>query len=441
MNRAICPMLVAFIFLGSIAGCERGQEATSGPQVQEHLAAHVQPGYVCPMHPQVKSDEPGECPICGMDLVQQDTGSEAGQSVLYYRHPHDPSITSSGPRKDEMGMDFIPVHAEQPVSGVRIGSEVRHNLGVRSTPVIRATLPRRLSAVGKVTYDDSLVRHIHSRAEGWVEKVYVTSVGDRVTPGQVLVQLYSPLLVTAQEEYLQALRMGGEALSGASEKRLRALGIGENDIRRLRKDRKVDGYIRFTSDMNGVVVRLDVREGMMVKPDRDMLVLADLGRVWVEADVLARQSEWLKPGLAAEVRLDQRPDQAWNGEVGYVYPEADPVTRAVRVRVTFDNPGEVLKPNSFATVSIVEEQPRPVLQIPRSALIRTSQQVRVIVEEEGNRFVPRVIQVAYEAGDMVVVASGIDEGERVVTSGQFLLDSEASIRGELERLTDGGADR
>ena len=249
MKRAICPMLVVVLFLGSAAGCERGQEATSGQQVQEHLAAHVQPGYVCPMHPQVKSDEPGECPICGMDLVQQDTGSEAGQPVLYYRHPHDPSITSSSPRKDEMGMDFIPVRAQGQVSGVRIGSEVRHNLGVRSTPVIRATLPRRLNAVGKVTYDDSLVRHIHSRAEGWVEKVYVTSVGDRVTPGQVLVQLYSPLLVTAQEEYLQALRMGGEALSGASEKRLRALGIGEDDIRRLSRDRKVDGYIRFTSDM------------------------------------------------------------------------------------------------------------------------------------------------------------------------------------------------
>ncbi|MGI9264737.1 MAG: efflux RND transporter periplasmic adaptor subunit, partial [Gammaproteobacteria bacterium] len=421
MNRTLIPTIAVVLVLGFLAGCERGQEASPGQQIQEHLASHAQPGYVCPMHPQVTSDEPGDCPICGMDLVKREAASGAEKQVLYYRHPHDPSITSSGPGKDEMGMDFVPVYAEEKASGVRIGSEVRHNLGVRSTVVVRAPLPRRLSAVGKVTYDDSLVRHIHSRAEGWVERVHVTSVGDRVTTGQPLVQLYSPLLVTAQEEYLQALRMGGETLSGASEKRLRALGIGENDIERLRRDRKVDGYIRFTSDMNGVVVRLDVREGMMVKPDRDMLVLADLGRVWVEADVLARQSEWLRSGLAAEVRLDQRPDQVWKGEVGYVYPEADPVTRAVRVRVTFDNPGEVLKPNSFATVSIVEAQPQPVLQIPRSALIRTSQQVRVIIEEDGNRFVPRAIQVAYEAGNVAVVASGIDEGERVVTSGQFLL--------------------
>ncbi len=420
----------------AIVGCEGGDgDRREHESVAEHALQHTQPGYVCPMHPQVTSDEPGDCPICGMDLVLRQTDESDGQRVLYYRHPHDATITSDKPMTDEMGMDFVPVYAEAAESGVRIGAEVRHNLGVRTVPVTRGPLPRRINAVGKVTYDESRVRHLHSRAEGWVEKLHVSSVGDRVTKGQVLVELYSPLLVTAQEEFLQSLRMGGGTLSAASERRLLALGISQGDIDRLARDRTVDGYIRFRSDMDGVVVGLDVREGMMVKPDKDMLVLADLGQVWIEADVLARQSSWLRAGLPAEVRLDQRPDHNWEGEVGYVYPEADPVTRAVRVRLSFENPGEALKPNSFATVSIVEPSATPVLQIPREALIRTSRQVRVIVETENNRFAPREVWVAYEEGDVAAIAEGLEEGEVVVMSGQFMLDSEASIRGELDRLS------
>jgi Cu(I)/Ag(I) efflux system membrane fusion protein len=420
----------------AIVGCEDGDgDRREHQSIAEHALQHAQPGYVCPMHPQVTSDEPGDCPICGMDLVRRKTGEPGGQRVLYYRHPHDPSITSDQPLTDEMGMDFVPVYAQAEEGGVRIAAEVRHNLGVRTIAVVREPLPRRINAVGKVTYDESLVRHVHSRAEGWVEKLHVSSVGDRVTQGQVLVELYSPLLVTAQEEFLQSLRMGGGTLSAASERRLLALGISQGDIDRLAKNRKVDGYIRFRSDMDGVVVGLDVREGMMVKPDKDMLVLADLGQVWIEADVLARQSSWLRAGLLAEVRLDQRPEHNWQGEVGYVYPEADPVTRAVRVRLSFENPGEALKPNSFATVSIVEPSAAPVLQIPREALIRTSRQVRVIVETDSNRFAPREVFVAYEEGDVAAIAGGLEAGEVVVMSGQFMLDSEASIRGELDRLS------
>ena len=181
MNRSICLSLT-FVLL-FVAGCERGNEPEATPQIQEHLALHTQPGYVCPMHPQVTSDEPGECPICGMEFVERKSDPEGGRRVQYYRHPHDPTITSTNPQKDEMGMDFVPVYEEREVDGVRISSEVRHNLGVRVAAVKLAALPRRISAVGQVTYDESLVRHIHSRAEGWVEKVSVTSVGDRVTKG------------------------------------------------------------------------------------------------------------------------------------------------------------------------------------------------------------------------------------------------------------------
>ncbi len=437
MNR--CLVVIAIVVLAA-AGCERREDG-SATSAQEHAVLHTQPDYVCPMHPDVTSDEPGDCPICGMDLVKRSTEpSGRERRILHYRHPHDPRITSDRPMKDEMGMDYVPVYAAAvaPSGGVRISPEVRNNLGVRVAEVRRGLLPRTISAVGQITYDAGEVRHVHARAEGWVEKLYVSSVGDRVVKGRPLLELYSPRLVTAQEEYLQALRMGGDALVAASETRLKALGIGEKEIRLVREAGEVSGRIVYRAPSDGVVTRLEIREGMFVKPDTDMFVLANLERVWIEADVLARQSGWLRAGVPARVRLDQLPGRTLEGELAYVYPEADPMTRAVRVRLAFDNPGEVLKPNSFATVTIEEPDPPEVLIVPRQALIRTSTQTRVSVETEADRFAPRAIEVAYESGEMAAVITGLGAGDRVVVSGQFMLDSEANLRGELDRITGEG---
>ena len=405
MNRrflTLAPLLGAVLVLlaGALSGCSEPPGDGAANPVQEHLALHADPTYVCPMHPDVTSDEPGECPICGMDLV-----------------PREPAELDGGG-----------------TSGVRISAEVRNNLGVRVVEAERGPLPRIVSAVGQVAYDESRMRHLHARAEGWIEKLHISSVGDRVRKGDVLIEFYSPRLVTAQDEYLQALTLGRESLITASKTRLRALGIGEREIDRIGRERTADGTVRYRSDMDGVVTALAVREGMYVRPDTDMVVLADLDKVWIEADVLARQSGWLAAGVPAEVRLDQLPGEALVGRLAYVYPEADPRTRAVRVRLQFDNPGEVLKPNSFATVMIREPDPQPVVRIPREALIRTSSQDRVIVELAENRFVPRAVVVAYESDGSAAVMSGLAPGEKVVVSGQFMLDSEANLRGELDRI-------
>ena len=436
MNRQIQIFLSAIVALLVACG---PSDPPVGESARDHALAHAQPGFVCPMHPMVTADEPGSCPICGMDLVKrkQEIGDGGDRQVLYYRHPHNPQITSDVPTKDEMGMDYLPVYAEAGAGGegVLISAEVRNNLGVRIAEVSRGLLPRTIRAVGHVTYDESRVRHVHARAEGWVERLFVSSVGDRVGRGDPLLELYSPRLVTAQEEYLQALRMGGEGLIGASETRLRALGISDDEIRRVRDAGKVDGRILYRAPSDGVVTRLEIRDGMFVKPDTDMVVLADLSNVWIEADVLARQSAWLGRGVPALVKLDQLPGRDLTGELTYVYPEADPRTRAIRVRLVFENPGEALKPNSFATVTISEPDPVPMLIVPLEALIRTSDQTRVIVEIAPNRFAPRIVYVAYESGDMGAITTGLVPGERVVVSGQFMLDSEANLRGELERIS------
>ncbi|MGB5210130.1 MAG: efflux RND transporter periplasmic adaptor subunit [Gammaproteobacteria bacterium] len=395
-------LILALLATQLLAGCDTAIEAPVPEDVQAHAVAHTQPGYVCPMHPQITSEEPGTCPICGMDLVQRQLESALDDSVV-----------------------------------VRISAEVRNNLGVRTETVGFEPLPRVIDAVGQVTYDESQVRHVHARAEGWVQRVYVSSVGDRIAKGKPLVELFSPVLESAQQEYLQALRMGGDALVSASESRLRSLGIGEDEIARLRKERKVDGFIVFRSEMDGVVTQLSVRDGMFVRPATDMVVLADLDRVWIEADVLTRQAGWLAPGLPATVSLDQSEGPALRGELSYVYPEADPVTRAVRVRLSFANPGGRLMPNSFATVRIKETGSAPVLQVPREALIRTSRETRVILDLGDNRFQPRGVTVAYESGRMAAITDGLSAGDRVVVSGQFMLDSEASLRSELQRVTSG----
>jgi len=400
MKRSYLMLAAAALIVTGLGACDSEIRTPAAESVQDHALAHAQPGYVCPMHPQVTSDEAGSCPICGMDLVRRQ------------QEPSDDAMTT-----------------------VRISAEVRNNLGVRVAPVVLEPLPRVVDAVGQVAYDESRVRHIHARAEGWVRRVHVSSVGDRVSKGQPLVELFSPLLESAQQEFLQALRMGGDALVAASENRLRALGISKKEIERLRRERKVDGYIVFRSNMDGVVIKLDAREGMHVRPDTDMVVMADLEQVWIEADVLTRQAGWLAPGLPATVTLDQSEAPALRGELAYVYPEADPVTRAVRVRLSFANPEGRLKPNSFATVRVSEGDVAPVLQVPREALIRTSRDTRVIVDAGGNQFQPRAVTVAYESGQMAAISDGLVPGENVVVSGQFMLDSEASLRSELRRVS------
>ena len=214
MTRSYLMLAAAALILTGLGACDPEIRTPAAESVQDHALAHAQPGYVCPMHPQVTSDEPGSCPICGMDLVRRQ------------QEPSDDAMTT-----------------------VRISAEVRNNLGVRVAPVVLEPLPRVVDAVGQVAYDESRVRHIHARAEGWVRRVHVSSVGDRVSKGQPLVELFSPLLESAQQEFLQALRMGGDALVAASENRLRALGISKKEIERLRRERKVDGYIVFRSNM------------------------------------------------------------------------------------------------------------------------------------------------------------------------------------------------
>ncbi|MFP4611451.1 MAG: efflux RND transporter periplasmic adaptor subunit, partial [Thiohalophilus sp.] len=416
-------------------GEQNGEQETA----LEHAEKHTDPNYVCPMHPQIVRDEPGTCPICGMDLVpKEDDGAdepEEEKEILYYRHPHDPSITSEEPKKDEMGMDYIPVYDDGDGSAVKISPAVINNMGVRTAVAERDTLWRKIDTVGYVDYDEDVISHIHLRTSGWIEKLYVKAEGERVEKGQKLYEVYSPELVTAQEEYLQALESAHKPLVRASRERLLALGVAQSQIDELRKTRRVRQYITGYASQDGIVAQLGVREGMFVKPDLEVMALADLSTVWIQAEVFESQVDWVEVGQPADVQLAYFPGKTWEGEVDYVYPNLNPKTRTLRVRLRFDNPEHKLKPNMFADVSIYGGPKRDIVVIPREALIRDGKKDRVILALDEGRFRPRPVVPGIVTGDWVEIQRGLREGERVVTSGQFLIDSEASLKDSFKRMT------
>lgn len=434
--KIVCRVLLIMLISAGLLACENNEPQET---VQEHAEKHMDPTYVCPMHPSVVSDEPGDCPICGMQLVEKTSSASTEneeQEILYYRHPHDPQVTSPTPAKDEMGMDFIPVHAD-PGGVVALDSATIQALGVRTDVVERGRLWRRVDSVGYVSYDDTTLRHIHPRVEGWIEELRVHQVGERVNKGDLLFTLYSPALVTAQEEFVGALASGNQRLINASRERLQALNVADKDIARLERERKVMQNVPFYAERDEIVAALNVREGMFVESGLEVMTLADISRVWLRAEIFDRQAAWVKPGQPAEATLSFLPGKEFEGTVEFVSPILDPVTRTVEARLSFANPEGELKPNMFADVQIYGGPKQEVLYVPREALIRTSDGGRLVMAVAEGRFSVREVVPGLESGDYVEILAGVEEGEQVVTSAQFLIDSEASLKAGLQRLDSG----
>ena len=366
---------------------------------------------------------------------------EAG--ILYWVAPMDPNYRRDKPGKSAMGMDLVPVYADAAgdAGTVRIDPVMVQNLGVRTARVERGKLWRQINTVGYVAFDERKLSHVHLRTDGWIEKLNVKWDGEQIRKGDVLFELYSRELVNAQEEYIQALRGSNDYLKRASRERLEALGMSSAQIRQVARDRRASQRVRVLASQDGVVDGLNVREGMYVKPATEVLTLADLSSVWLLVDVFERQSDWVAVGQPAEVRLGYLPGRVWEGEVEFIYPTIDPKTRTLQARLRFDNPDEALKPDMYARVRIYAGPKQDILSIPREALIKTDKTQRVIVALQEGRFRAQEVIAGMESGDFVEIISGLNEGDKVVTSGQFLIDSEASLRASFNRMgSDGTSD-
>ncbi len=363
--------------------------------------------------------------------------ADGDREVLYWVAPMDANYRRDKPGKSPMGMELVPVYADAGNgSGVTISPEMVQNLGVRTAVAERSRLWRSIDTVGYVDYDESKVSHIHLRTEGWIENLVVQSEGERVTKGQRLFNLYSPELVNAQEEFVQALNAGNKGLIRASRSRLGALGIPASQVKRLEKTRKPSQTIPIYASQDGVVSSLSVRDGMYVKPDIRIMSLADLSSVWLLAEVFERQADWVEVGQPAEVSLAFLPGRTWEGKVEYIYPSLDPKTRTLKARLRFPNPDEALKPNMYANVKIYGGAKDDVVVIPIEALIRTGREERVIIARGAGRFEARQVRAGIESGDWVEILEGVQPGENIVVSGQFLIDSEASLKASMMRMTE-----
>lgn len=434
--------IIGFVLVLTACGDDtqmQGDKAASGETALEHAEKHMDPTYVCPMHPQIVKDEPGNCPICGMDLVKKEPEPQQQGSgekkILYWVAPMDPSYRRDAPGKSPMGMDLVPVYDEGGGLSVKISPVVENNLGVRTAKAERNTLWRKIDTVGYVDFDETKISHVHLRTKGWIEKLYVESEGERVKKGQLLFEVYSPELVTAQEEYVQALGSGHKGLIRASRERLIALGISEQQIETLHNTRRVNQYVSSYASQDGIVAKLGVREGMYVMPQFEVMALADLSSIWIQAEIFESQVDWVKRGQPADVELSYYPGRTWEGKLQYVYPSLNPKTRTLKVRLQFDNPDETLKPNMFANVTIYGGPKRDVVVIPSEALIRTGEEQRVILAMGDGKYQPRKVVAGMESGGWVEIQRGLSAGDTVVTSGQFLIDSEASLKASLQRMS------
>jgi Cu(I)/Ag(I) efflux system membrane fusion protein len=380
----------------------------------------------------------------GVGLLPQqrdETPAQVGErEILYYRNPMGEPDISPVPKKDSMGMDYIPVYADEGggfEGSVRISSAVQNNLAVRTATVESARLATEFGTVGFVQFDETRVSHVHLRVEGWIRKLEADTVGERVTVGQELLRLYSPALLSAQEEYIVALGSGNRALVKAAEERLSLLDVPRAEIERLRQERRARADVPIVAAHGGYVSRLQVREGMYVTPELELMTVGDIARVWVVAELFERELGQVNVGAPVVISSRSFPGRVWRGSVDYVYPTLDQSTRTARFRVVIDNADEVLKPNMTVDVALRFESQEEVLAIPRDALIRLGEVDRVVMRHPDGSFGSVTVRAGREYGERVEIIEGLRKGDTVVSAAQFLIDSESSIRSELARLGDG----
>ena len=293
--------------------------------------------------------------------------------------------------------------------------------------------------MGYVQYDEDRLIHIHPRVEGWIEKLYVKASGDPVEAGQPLYELYSPQLVNAQEEYLLALKRDNPRLVEAARDRLLALQLAPDIVARLARDKTVHQTVTFYAPQGGVVDNLNIREGFFVMPGTTLMSIGVLEDIWVEAEVFERQAPLVAVGLPVTMSLDYLPGRQWRGQVDYVYPSLDEKNRTLRVRLRFANEDRILKPNMFAQVEIETDPVEDALVVPREAVIRTGGEDRVVLALGEGRFRSTAVELGRVGERDAEILGGLEAGDTVVVSAQFLLDSESSKRADLMRM-DGGHD-
>ncbi|MDH5447166.1 MAG: efflux RND transporter periplasmic adaptor subunit [Gammaproteobacteria bacterium] len=386
------------------AACSQHDDETA----LQHASKHLDPSYVCPMHPQIVQQQKASCPICGMDLVKQK-----------------------------------PIASKDPLPEIKLNTELVQKMGIRTASVEQGKLWKYIKTVGYVAYNERRLSKVNARTYGWVENLGVRTLGRKVVKGQLLMELYSPDFLKTQKEFIDAQKKdksstlrkyGARQESVPSRDYLRYLQISESTANEIARTGKPKHRIPIYSPQHGTVIRHEVKKHMYVGPGYPMFVIADLTSVWVEVDIYEHQLNWIELGLPTEIEVDALPGQRFKGQLTYIYPELDPRTRTLKVRLLVNNPDLKLKPNMFAQVRIYGGPKKEVLKIPREALIVTGERESVILDMGKGKFKPVDVTSGMRSQGEVEILKGLKKGQKIVVSGQFLIDSEANLQASFRRL-------
>jgi Cu(I)/Ag(I) efflux system membrane fusion protein len=434
-------LLVAAICLTVVAS-----DSPSTPATNAMAAPSGKTLYTCGMHPWIIEDHPGNCPICGMKLVpihsSAGTISAGPRKVLYYKSTMMAGETSPNPGKDSMGMEMVPVYAsetDENSSTIAIDPATIQLMNIQTAEVVRGPLRRTIRTVGTIDYNETTLVDVTTKFKGWIEKLDVDATGELVHQGEPLFEIYSPDLYSAQAEYLSVLDSSNSPdfviLRDAALDKLKFFDISDGQIAALGKSHRPQKTLQILAPADGFVIEKNVVQGQMVEAGTTLYRLADLGLVWVYAEVYEQDLPYVQLGQEAVVKLSSLPDREFRGRVTYIYPDVDEKTRTAKVRLEFENPGYFLKPGMFVSAEITSELEPSALLVPDSAVLRSGKKNTVFVALSGGKFDPRTVELGPESeDDMVEVTSGLQAGERIVTSGQFMLDSESQLREAIQKM-------
>lgn len=379
---------------------------------------------------------------------------KTGKKIKYWASPMDPTYIRNEPGKSPMGMDLVPVYeeegeAKEPASTIRIDPVTMQNMGVRLGRVQRKALIKYIRTIGNITFDETKIFTVNTKFSGWIEKLYVNFLGEDVKKGQPLFDIYSPKLVTAQEEYLLALkqynslsnssyariRKGAQRLLEASRTRLRYWDLTDKQIEQIEKSGKVQKTLTIYSPAAGVVTKKDAFKGHYVKEGENQYSIVDLSTVWVAVDVYEYELPWVRKGMAAEMELAYIPGKRFKGKVLFIYPYLEAKTRTAKLRLSFSNPGYQLKPGMYADIFLKSVVAKKSLVIPQEAVIDSGVRKIVFVAIGKGKFQPRNVNIGLEGNENEFqVLEGLSEGEEIVLSAQFMLDSESRLREAIQKM-------
>ena len=395
----------------------------------------------------------------GPGMAMSEGAAPKGErKIKYWQAPMDPTFIMDKPGKSPMGMDLIPVYEDEvneaPEGTIRIDPVFVQNIGVQSLEIERVDIPFTIRTVGILTYDDSQIAWVNTKYDGWIETVYVNYIGEPIEEGQKLFEIYSPQLVTTQKEYLQAQQYArrmadtdypdiaarAESLVASARERLSYWDIGDEQIAELEKNGKLSRTLAVIAPVGGIVVeKMDqALEGMFVKAGMNLYKIADLSKIWLVVEIFENQVPWMKLGLRAEVELPYEPGRQYVGRVRYLYPFFNEKTRTMKVSVELQNPGQRLRAGMYANVTFDVPAARNVLAVPEEAVIHSGERNVVVLDLSNGRFRVAEVTLGVNGAGLWEVRDGLDDGDVVVVSAQFLIDSESNLQEAIRKMISEG---